>query len=66
MSETNYIFQIGFDKDGDVDFSISATFSDMPIEKMNEVRKMITVAIGTMEGMFRRGYGMNNQAAKTT
>ena len=39
---------------GEMDFSIAATVCDLDYEEMNELRSMIIVAIGTMEGMWRR------------
>ncbi len=49
------IIEIGLDKDGDFDFSISATIQELGLVGMNELRAMITVAIGTAEDMWRRG-----------
>lgn len=50
----NTIIEIGFDKNGEADFSISATIANLSLDQMNDLRKMIVVGIGTAEDMFRR------------
>lgn len=46
------IISIGFNKDGEADFAIS-DMASLSLEKMNQLRSMITVAIGTAEMMWR-------------
>lgn len=46
---------VGFDEDdGEADFEVSGTITNLSYESMTELRAMITVAIGTMEDMWRR------------
>lgn len=52
MNMTNTLISIGFNKDGEADFAIS-DMASLSIEKMNQLRAMITVAIGTAEMMWR-------------
>lgn len=62
------IITIGFNKDGEADFSISAEIYGFDLKKMNELRAMIPVAIGTAERMFTVAQERNNpahQAAKS-
>jgi hypothetical protein len=47
------IITIGFNKDGEADFAISGEVCGLSLEKMDELRRMISVAIGTTEQMFR-------------
>ncbi len=39
---------------GDFNFGVRTTIGDLTIEEMNNFRKMLVVAIGTAEDMFRR------------
>lgn len=48
------LITIGFDKNGEADFGIRADLSTLSLERMNQIRMMIPVAIGTAEDMFRR------------
>ena len=50
---TNTLIEIGFNKHGEADFSITASIQELSFEKMNELRAMITVAIGVAEDMWR-------------
>ncbi len=54
MSEFDDIITVGFDKNGEADFKIAATISDLSLEQMTELRAMIPVAIGIAEDMWRR------------
>lgn len=38
---------------GEFDFEVSALIQELSLEEYNELRKMLVVAIGTMEEMFR-------------
>lgn len=38
---------------GEFDFEVSGLIQDLSLEEYNELRKMLIVAIGTMEEMFR-------------
>lgn len=58
------IITIGFNKDGEADFSISSEIGAFSLEQMNELRRMITVAIGTAEFMFRHNFEKNNPASQ--
>jgi hypothetical protein len=61
------IIQIGKDKDGDFDFSISTTIGDLNYEQMSKFRAMIVVAIGSAEDMWRRAKQLEpeQQTSKT-
>lgn len=52
MSVKNDIFTVGFDKNGEAEFSVRATVFDLTYEQMKELRAMIPVAIGQMERMW--------------
>ena len=39
---------------GEMDFEIAATITDLSLEQMNEFRAMLSVAIGTAEQMWRQ------------
>lgn len=58
------IITIGFDKDGEADFRISGEVTSLSLAQMNDLRKMIVVAIGTAEDMFRRDREKTLQTAK--
>ena len=60
----NAIITIGFDKNGEADFSVSGEIMDLNLLKMTELRAMIPVAIGTAEDMFRRAKQKENPAAQ--
>lgn len=51
------LITIGFDKNGEADFRIRGDFSGLSYEELNEIRKIIPVAIYVVEDMWRR----NNQ-----
>ena len=38
---------------GEIDFEVSAKILDLTLSEFNELRKMLIVAIGTMEDMWR-------------
>ena len=48
------IIQIGFDKNGDADFSVSGTMGGLSFEELKALRAMIPVAIYVAEDMWRR------------
>lgn len=54
MSVKHDILTIGFDKNGDAEFGVTCTVTELTFEKMKELRAMIPVAIGVMEDMWRR------------
>lgn len=54
MSVKDDILTIGFNKNGEADFSVRVTVCDLTYEKMKELRAMIPVAIGVMEDLWRR------------
>lgn len=54
MSVKHDILTVGFDKNGEVDFGIRATATDLSRKQINEIRAMIPVAIGVLEDMWRR------------
>lgn len=56
------IISIGYDKDGDEDFSISAEILSLTREQMDRLRAMSMVAIGVAEDMWRRGMTKANPA----
>jgi hypothetical protein len=61
----NYI-SIGFDKNGDADFAISGLIHNLNKAEFDELRKMITVAIGTMEAMWRAENGESENTKSNT
>ncbi len=50
-------------KKGEWDFSVRATIAELSFEEMNQLRAMIIVSIGTMEGMWRRNSEQTEQMA---
>jgi hypothetical protein len=54
MTQFDEIITVGFDKNGEADFRIKGTIIDLSLERMNELRSMIPVAIGSAEDMWRR------------
>lgn len=48
------ILQVGYNKHGEIDFSVSGTIQELTPERMNEFREMIVVGIGIAEDMWRR------------
>lgn len=48
------LIEIGFNKDGEADFSVGSRIEELSFEKMKELRAMIPVAIGIAEDMWRR------------
>lgn len=53
MIMVNDIITVGFDKNGEADFGVCCSVQALTLKQMNELRSMITVAIGTMEQMWR-------------
>jgi hypothetical protein len=60
----NTIISIGFNKNGEADFSIVGNIGDLTLERMKELRAMIPVAIGIAEDMFRRAKTLENPAGQ--
>lgn len=58
------MIQIGFDKNGEAEFLISATISDLSFERMKELRAIIPVAIGVAENMWRNSKHLKNPASQ--
>lgn len=58
------IIEIGTNKDGEMDFSVSGNILGLTLEQMNELRVMIVVAIGTAEDMWRREQSKNQKISK--
>lgn len=54
---------IGFDKDGEADFEIGL-LKDLTVERMNELRAMVMVAIGVAEDQFRMWNNLSHPAAE--
>jgi len=50
------LLQVGYDKNGEMDFSITATVGDLTREQLYELRNMIVVAIWCAEDMWRRNH----------
>ena len=48
------ILTVGFDKNGEADFRVRGSICDLDLERMNRLRAMVAVGIGTMEDMWRR------------
>lgn len=44
---------------GEMDFEIASTITELSLEQMNEFRAMLSVAIGTAEQMWRRQQNEN-------
>ena len=59
------LITIGFDSDGEANFSVNGSILELSFEEMNELRTMIVVAIGTAEGMWRRGNEKRHQAGSS-
>lgn len=55
------LFQVGWHK-GEIDFSVSAIFTELTYEEMKEWREMVVVAIAQAENMFSRGQEEKQQA----
>ncbi len=53
MSEEQDFLSVGYHK-GEMDFGVNSSVIKLSYEEMGELRKMIVVAIGTMEDMWRR------------
>ncbi len=48
------LITIGFDRNGEANFKISATIGDLNFDKMQDLRAMIPVAIAQAENMWIR------------
>ncbi len=48
------LITIGFDKNGEADFGIRGDLAELSLEKLNELRAMIPVAIWCAEDMWKR------------
>ena len=46
------LITIGFDKNGEADFGILSSIQDLSLEKMNQLRQIIPVAIKVAENMW--------------
>ncbi len=62
MSQFKDIIAIGFDKNGEADFRVTASIAELSVDRMNNLRSMIVVAIGTAEDMWRREQAGRNIA----
>ena len=52
MSVKDDILTVGFAKDGHADFGVRMDVCELSYEQMDELRAMVTVAIGQMERMW--------------
>ena len=61
------LVSVGFDKNGEAEFAISMKLEELSLERMNELRTMLVVAIGTAEDIWRRQWHREiaKQQAKT-
>ena len=55
------IITIGFDKNGEVDFGVNCSISELSLKQLKEIREMIVVAIWCAEDMWRRNNQPTNQ-----
>jgi len=55
MSKFNDLITIGFDKNGEANFEVRATIGHLDLERMNQLRAMIPVAISTAEEIWKEG-----------
>ena len=62
MSVKKQCIEIGFDKNGEAEFGVSYAICDLSLEQMQELRRIIPVAIGVAEDMFRREMERRNPA----
>jgi hypothetical protein len=46
------LISIGFDKNGECDFAINMAIADLSLDRMNELRRMISVTVGQAELMW--------------
>lgn len=66
MSVKHQLFTVGFDKNMEADFGLRADIVDLPLEERNELRRMIVVAIGSMESMWLREQMKKHHACRET
>jgi hypothetical protein len=64
MGVQTEIITIGFDKNGEAEFGVSALVGEVGFEKMNELRAMIPVAIGVAEDMWKRTSQLHKTSRK--
>ena len=60
----NPLIEIGYDKNGELDFGILATVQELTLEQMNELRQMIIVAIYVAEDIWRRERERKNPSSQ--
>jgi hypothetical protein len=53
MSVKTLYLEVGFDKNGHAEFGVPCSISELSYDEMTQLRAMVTVAIGTMEQMWR-------------
>lgn len=56
------LIEIGYDRNGEMDFGVLGTVGELSHKQMKEFREMIVVAIGTAEDMWRRNQPQTAQA----
>lgn len=56
------LLEIGYDKNGELDFGVSCLVGELTIEKLKELREMIVVTIYVAEDMWRRKEGNKTQS----
>ena len=54
MSVKYPILEVGYDKNGEMDFGVCATVETLSYKQIKELREMIIVAIWCAEDMWRR------------
>jgi hypothetical protein len=59
------LLEVGYDKNGEMDFGISAVVGSLTRGQMKDFREMIMVAIGIAEDMWRSEQ-MKKECAKTS
>ena len=60
MSVKRELVTVGFDKNGEFDFGITMSVSNLTFDEMQKLRQMVCVAIGQMEDIWRR-HGPNSR-----
>ncbi len=58
------LFQVGYNKNGELDFGITATVGGLNRKEMDELRSMTMVAIGISEDMWRRNHQVHGYTDK--
>ena len=54
MSVKDPMLEVGYDKNGEMDFGVCATVGRLSYKQMKEFREMIVVSIGCVEDMWKR------------